>query len=124
MKDPAGCPGLDPVRGLVMIRADAQDVGSGSESMAAAVEGEEASIALAMKLLEEDKQMLEEEARKEVEEKQELRKKRRSKQMQAVQREVAELRVSVEIAEAVGPHQFAVGVAGGVEKVQKTPDQL
>ena len=54
------------------------------ENNLAAVEGEEASIALAMKLLEEDKQMLEEEARKEVEEKQEMRKKRRSEQMQVV----------------------------------------
>ena len=26
-----------------------------------------------------------------------------------------------DIATAVGPHQFAVGVAGGCEKVQKTP---
>ena len=41
----------DPVRGLVMIRADAQDVGSGSESMAAAVEGEEIEIAFNVRYL-------------------------------------------------------------------------
>ena len=58
--------------------------GKDHENNLAAVKGEEESIALARKLLAEDKQMLEEEATKEVEEKQEMRKKRRSEQAQAV----------------------------------------
>ena len=65
--------------------------GKDEENNRAAVEGEKASIALAMKLQQEDKQMLEEEARKEVEEKRLQRKKRRSKQKQAVQREAEDL---------------------------------
>jgi len=41
----------DPVRGQVMIRADAQDVGSGAESLAAVVEGEEIEIAFNVRYL-------------------------------------------------------------------------
>jgi DNA polymerase-3 subunit beta len=41
----------DPVAGKVMIRADAQDVGSGSEALAAEIEGEELEIAFNVRYL-------------------------------------------------------------------------
>ena len=41
----------DPAAGKVMIRADAQDVGSGSESLAAEISGEEIEIAFNVRYL-------------------------------------------------------------------------
>jgi DNA polymerase-3 subunit beta len=41
----------DPVAGKVMIRADAQDVGSGSEALAAEIEGEDLEIAFNVRYL-------------------------------------------------------------------------
>jgi DNA polymerase-3 subunit beta len=41
----------DPAAGQVLIRADAQDVGSGSESLAAVIEGEEIEIAFNVRYL-------------------------------------------------------------------------
>jgi len=41
----------DPATGKVTIRADAQDVGSGSEALAAEIEGEEIQIAFNVRYL-------------------------------------------------------------------------